>query len=374
MTGPPPDRADEPDADGPRHGGTPGGADDAGRAGGFCPYCGAGVLPGDLFCEQCGRELSSARCARCGPAPVDPDGYCERCGLKQPTGRDHAETTAGGAAGVSDRGLRHARNEDAMVLAAAGPAGGPARGGLTVGVVCDGVSSSPRADEASSAAASTGAAVLLEALGAGTGPEAATRAAAARAAAAVAALASSPDDAPACTYVSAVVGPGGVTVGWVGDSRAYWLRSGPPGPGSRDVPGSPDRSVPTRPVPPAGAAVPEDRLPLTGSALLTEDDTAAPGVLSAWLGADAGEVEARVRTFAPRDSGAVVVCSDGLWGYLREAAALAPFTAGTAPLEAARALVRHALAAGGRDNVTVLVIPFDPPPAPAGTHLRRRND
>jgi serine/threonine protein phosphatase PrpC len=120
------------------------------------------------------------------------------------------------------------------------------------------------------------------------------------------------------------------------------------------------------PVPPGGPAVPEDRLPLTGSALLTEDDTAAPGVLSAWLGADAGEVEARVRTFAPRDSGAVVVCSDGLWGYLRESSALVPFTAGATPLEAARALVRHALAAGGRDNVTVLVIPFDPPPAPPG--------
>ncbi|WP_449064063.1 PP2C family protein-serine/threonine phosphatase, partial [Planomonospora algeriensis] len=174
-------------------------------------------------------------------------------------------------------------------------------------------------------------------------------------------------------YVSVVVGPGGVTVGWVGDSRAYWLRAEPSASGARDAPGSPDRSVPTRPVPPAGPAVPEDRLPLTGSALLTEDDTAAPGLLSAWLGADAGEVTARVRTFAPQGSGVVVVCSDGLWGYLRQASALAPFTAGATPLGAARALVRHALAAGGRDNVTVLVIPFDPPAALAGTHRHRRH-
>ncbi|WP_344864424.1 PP2C family protein-serine/threonine phosphatase, partial [Planomonospora alba] len=321
--------------------------------------------------------------ARCGPAPVDPDGYCERCGLRQPTGRDHAETEAGGAAGVTDRGLRHARNEDAMAPVAlgaaagvaAGTAGGGARAPLScvVGVVCDGVSSSPRADEASAAAAGACAAVLPFELAAGADPETATRTAAARAAAAVAALGSGVHDAPACTYVSAVAGPGWVTVGWVGDSRAYWLPA-PPRPGEPLPPGAPpprdgrpaalpDRDPEaTAPVPPAGPAVPGHALPLTGAALLTEDDTAAPGVLSAWLGADAGEVAARVRTFAPRVPGVVVVCSDGLWGYLPRAGALAPFLAGSTPPEAARALVRHALDAGGRDNVTVLVIPAGPPP------------
>src|SRR5699024_3279869 len=50
-----------------------------------------------------------------------------------------------------------------------------------------------------------------------------------RAAEAVSATADSPGAAPACTYGSAVVSPnaGTVTVGWVGDSRAYWLSGGP---------------------------------------------------------------------------------------------------------------------------------------------------
>ncbi|GIN03069.1 PP2C family serine/threonine-protein phosphatase [Planomonospora venezuelensis] len=359
------------------------GADGTGGArravSGACPRCGSGVHPGELFCECCGQPLDAARCERCGPAPVDPEGYCERCGLRQPSEADHAETEAGGAAGVSDRGLRHSRNEDAMALVSAD--------GVTVGVVCDGVSSSPRPESASAAGAETGAAVLLAELRAGADPAAATRAAAVRAAAAVAGLGSSVDDAPACTYVSAVVGPETVTVGWTGDSRAYWLRAGSP-----PVPCD-DSATPTTPVAPtapagsgtpagpvsagpvsAGASastgpmVPPDPafrsapVPLRDSVLLTEDDVVAPSVLSAWLGADAGEAAPRVRVFAPQEPGVVLVCSDGLWGYLEDAGSLAPFTAPGTPLEAARALVRHALAAGGRDNITVLVIPFCPPP------------
>ncbi|MBG0829679.1 protein phosphatase 2C domain-containing protein [Planomonospora sp. ID67723] len=322
--------------------------------------------PGELFCECCGQPLRSAGCERCGPAPVDPEGYCERCGLKQPSETDHAETEAGGAAGVSDRGLRHSRNEDAMALVAAD--------GLVIGVVCDGVSSSPRPESASTAAAETGSAVLLAELRAGAGPAAATRAAAVRAAAVVAALGSSMDDAPACTYVSAVVGPETVTVGWTGDSRAYWLRAEPPPMPSDDsttptAPVAPSAPAPgtgptasTGPMPPPGSSC-AGPVPLHDSALLTEDDVAAPSVLSAWLGADAGEIAPHVRVFAPEEPGAVLVCSDGLWGYLEDAGDLAPFTARDSPLDAARALVRHALAAGGRDNITVLVIPFCPPPS-----------
>jgi serine/threonine protein phosphatase PrpC len=55
------------------------------------------------------------------------------------------ELDVGLAAGVTDRGLRHTRNEDAMALAATMSPDGPA----AVAVVCDGVSSAPRADEAS---------------------------------------------------------------------------------------------------------------------------------------------------------------------------------------------------------------------------------
>src|SRR2546429_7509589 len=69
--------------------------------------------------------------------------------ITNPSARDHAEVDLGPAAGVSDRGLRHHRNEDAMALAAEQAPDGPA----VVAVVCDGVSSSARPDGASPGAA-----------------------------------------------------------------------------------------------------------------------------------------------------------------------------------------------------------------------------
>src|SRR6266481_8303528 len=80
--------------------------------------------------------------------------------ITNPSSRDHAEVDLGPAAGVSDRGLRHHRNEDAMALAAEQAPDGPA----VVAVVCDGVSSSARPDEASLAAARAAAGVLLAAV------------------------------------------------------------------------------------------------------------------------------------------------------------------------------------------------------------------
>jgi serine/threonine protein phosphatase PrpC len=56
----------------------------------------------------------------------------------------------------------------------------------------------------------------------------------------------------------------------------------------------------------------------------------------------------------------VVVCTDGLWNYAESAEELAsavPADAGTHPLRCAQVLVRVALDRGGRDNVTVAVLP-----------------
>ena len=55
------------------------------------------------------------------------------------TDRDHMEEDLGQVAGVSDRGLRHSRNEDAMHFAVADTDAGP----VAVAIVCDGVSSAP---------------------------------------------------------------------------------------------------------------------------------------------------------------------------------------------------------------------------------------
>ncbi|MEV5412860.1 protein phosphatase 2C domain-containing protein [Thermopolyspora sp. NPDC052614] len=289
----------------------------------LCPVCSQPGLPGEKYCEECGTPLGAELCAVCGAGAVDPDGYCGRCGVRQPSGRDHIEIdhVAGATrvAGVSDRGLRHSRNEDAMALTHVGDDSAP----TIVGIVCDGVSTSPRPDEASQTAADIGAAVLAKQLREGIEPVAATGRAVQAAAQAVAGLAASEYEAPACTLVSAVVSAEHVTVGWVGDSRAYWL-AGP------------------------------------GSAALTRDDAGLGHVLTAWLGADAGEVTPHVQKFAPEGPGVVLVCSDGLWNYYPDATTLADAVpdAATDPLGAARTLVTMAIESGGRDNITVLVIPF----------------
>ncbi|GAA0219562.1 protein phosphatase 2C domain-containing protein [Actinomadura nitritigenes] len=409
-----------------------------------CPVCGEIVYPGYVFCENCGHKLgdpppadpgesgaapregatirqSSASLARrraagearpcpeCGGAAIDADGYCERCGLRQPAERDHVEIglpAAGGsagpdangsgplaAAGASDRGRRYSRNEDALALAA--------HAAGVVAVVSDGVGSSQRPDEASRAAADTAAAELAALLDAGHDPEEATRAAALKAAGAVAALAASPSEAPSCTYVSAVTRGAALTVGWVGDSRAYWLSAGPDGTAdteeTRPDATRPDGLGPDDTEPNTGDTEPStgDMAELGASRQLTEDDSwaaimvaqgalteaeaeAHPNahVITAWLGADAGEVRPHVATFRPTGPGTLLVCSDGLWNYFPAAADLAALLGGPGerpdpaadPLGAARTLVRHALDAGGRDNITVAVIPFPSPPVPARTH------
>src|ERR1700678_559422 len=83
--------------------------------------------------------------------------------INNPSPRDHTEVDLGPAAGVSDRGLRHHRNEDAMALTAEQSPNGP----MVAAVVCDGVSSSSRPDEASLAAVQAALPVLVAAVQAG---------------------------------------------------------------------------------------------------------------------------------------------------------------------------------------------------------------
>ena len=252
------------------------------------------------------------------------------------------------AAGVSDRGLRHGRNEDALVLRRLGSLENATT--RVLAVVCDGVSSSPRPDDAAVAAAQTGADVMVAALRAGKTPEAATREAVGAAGDAVTALANGSEtgSAPACTYVSALVAGDCVTLGWVGDSRVYWL------PGPQEALSSP-------------AQLTEDDSWLAqvlASGTLTSAEAAADGrahAITGWLGADATTTGPHVSVFRPGGPGVIVVCTDGLWNYLghpHELAATLPLNAAEAPLDAARHLVDVALESGGHDNVTVAVLPF----------------
>jgi serine/threonine protein phosphatase PrpC len=342
---------------------------------GTCPSCGAPVGARDSFCESCGTELTppmisagppgyEAECPVCSvdpqaaPSVIAADGYCESCGRKVPSGRDHSELDLGLVAGVTDRGLRHTRNEDAMALATADTPSGP----VAIAVVCDGVSTSPRPDDASLAAAQASVRTLLTSVRRGEDPVDASLAAVYSAHHALAMI-GSPGAAPSATYVSAVIGRHAVTVCWLGDSRAYWLSTGP------------------------------DAIRLSTDDSLAEDlvargemgeveALASPQahVITRWLGADLAEPEPHVVRFEPPRPGVVLVCSDGLWNYRPEAAGLAELALPAAfadPLGTSAELVKFALDAGGMDNITVVLVPFplapfpEEPPHPKTVPVRR---
>ncbi|MFO7192211.1 MULTISPECIES: PP2C family serine/threonine-protein phosphatase [Thermocrispum] len=326
-----------------------------------CPGCSSPVGWHDRFCEVCGRNLLVHRTPVGGPDPsaaaqacvscdfdrIDAEGFCLRCGRAQPRGRDRVIYDLDGVvAGVSDRGRRRTRNEDALALGFLGRRDDPS---CVVAVVCDGVAFSSRATEASQAAADTAVDILLSAMSGAAEPVAATRAAAAAASAAVNRLADDPgeltDGPPATTYVSAVVTENEVTVGWLGDSRAYWLATGPRSTRSRCL--TVDHTRANELVASGVNAVD------AGSA---EDATA----LARWLGADAEDPQPQIQRFRPHGPGTVLLCTDGLWGYLSGPPVLAAHLpiGGRDPLGAAMGLTDAANERGGRDNITVAAIPF----------------
>jgi len=269
-----------------------------------------------------------------------------------PPSRDHTEVDLGTAAGVSDRGLRHSRNEDAMSLASQQT---PDRL-VVVAVVCDGVSSSPRPDEASRVAADAALPVLVAAVQAGGDLDEASRAAVQAGRESVAGLGEPANERSATTFISAVAEPGDVTLCWLGDSRAYWLAQ----PASESVQLTRDDSV-------AGGMI--------EAGLASEEAAMASPhahVLTRWLGAEAADLagdparEPHVEQYSPPGTGTLLVCSDGLWNYLPEAADLAGLALPKAqndPLGAALDMVQFAIDAGGADNITVVLIPY---PAPGG--------
>ncbi|MGW0677865.1 protein phosphatase 2C domain-containing protein [Streptomyces sp. NPDC002767] len=311
----------------------------------------------DLGTPPAGTKL----CVACRSGHVDSDGYCENCGHAQPRERDHMEQELTAVAAVSDRGLRHHRNEDAFALSSTAlPDGSPA----VVAIVCDGVSSATRPDEASLAASRAAAEALLAALPLGTHPQQAMHEAIVAAAEAVNSLAEAPpahdehaphQNAPACTLVGAVVTPTLLIVGWVGDSRAYWVPV--------------DRSSPP-------ARLTEDdswAAQMVAAGLMSEAQAYADErahAITGWLGADAYELEPHTASFKPDRPGVVVVCTDGLWNYAEaaeEMAEVVPLDAAERPLHSAQVMVGHALDGGGHDNVTVAVVPFPAPSQGAGS-------
>jgi PPM family protein phosphatase len=293
------------------------------QAGVSCPSCGAPLHAGDRFCERCGARLEDE------PQPG--------------AAATRIELDLAVAAAVSDQGLVHHRNEDSFHLEVAGDRA------VTV-VVCDGISSASAGNVAARNAAKAAGGMLAEAV---SDPDKdASQAIVEAIQAAVEAVIQVEWTTrvkrvdPSCTLVSAVCRGSDITVGWVGDSRAYWF----------------DR---------------EDALQLTvddsfaeegiAKGLLTPEQAAKSPFLHSithWVGPDAPERPPRTVSLRPERPGRLVLCTDGLWNYAPSADELARLIAalpeGAAPAAVARALADTANERGGHDNITVAVVDIDP--------------
>ena len=295
-----------------------------------CPKCTVASPDENLFCEECGQplqELEPVPGCVCG-APLteaDEDGFCGRCGRRvrpRATDRMEAELSRDLAA-VSDRGIRHDRNEDRFAIRRFD--------NRTLLTVCDGVSASRESELASSLAVET----IAESIAAGAALEQAMR----DAAEAVAKLGPPGNgDAPSTTAVAALVEGDIVTLAWVGDSRAYWIDDA----GAHQL--TNDHSWMNQTV--------------AAGEMTMEQAAASPRAhaITKWFGADAeDDGTAETTTFEIPGPGLLLLCTDGLWNY-------SPALAATdeSSLELCRNLVDFANRSGGRDNITVAALRLPP--------------
>jgi serine/threonine protein phosphatase PrpC len=293
------------------------------QTGPFCPACGAPLQTGDRFCERCGAQVD-----------------------RQEHEISRVELDLTIAAVVSDQGLVHRRNEDSFRLEVSDQRD-------VAAVVCDGISSASAGNVAAHDAAQAAGTVLSAAMAdAARDASAATVEAVQAAQAAVERVqwttrVKRVD--PSCTLVSALCRDDEIVIGWVGDSRAYW------------VDGDRTRQLTV-----------DDSFAEEGVAqgLLTPEQAANSPFLHSitnWVGPDAPARPPHLTVLRPEGPGRLVLCTDGLWNYAPTSDELGGLVeampAGSTPAAVAHSLVDMAIARGGHDNVTVAVIDIDPSPA-----------
>ena len=311
----------------------------------LCANCNLEMPADDAFCEECGARLEGGAepaavalppCVRCGApaAAADEEGFCGECGFRREQPREHSETIVNERfAGVTDQGKRHANNEDSLAIAE--------HEGKQFLLVCDGVSSSQAASSASAAAVDAAMKVLQ-----GGG---AIREAFSEACKMVAKLpySTGEGDPPSTTFVGAVVDGRNATIAWAGDSRAYWICAN----GSKQL------------------TVDDSWLnDVVAEGSMTHDEalkSSKAHAITKWLGADAVEPEPGIVEFEipEAESGALLLCSDGLWNYCEAPEGLREMMPEGDAIEVARHYVDFANAQGGRDNISAAVFMFQAPVA-----------
>jgi serine/threonine protein phosphatase PrpC len=250
---------------------------------------------------------------------------------------------------LCDPGLWRPYNQDATAIAHGLSAAGEP---FTVLVVCDGVSSSSFSQMASSIAARSAREALAHFARSPDLKHETTAAAVAQAiraahlAICAAHVADPVSDLPGTTIAASLIYRRRLTVGWVGDSRCYWLT-------------------------PRGAELLTHDHSWVNEAIArgeVKDATEVQGALAHTITRCLGplevgdmpiEVEPDVRSRDLSGPGLVLLCSDGLWNYASDPEEIARVMR-VAPDETnavgmARLFINYALARGGQDNVSVAI-------------------
>lgn len=336
----------------------------------LCPACVAEMPDEDLFCENCGLKLGepALQTAGCPCGELDEDGYCLSCGRRvrgtasppsetprasDPT--DHMEQAPSPRFGaVSDRGRKHAKNEDRFGIFEAGS--------NRALVVCDGVSTSRTAELASCAVSEGVLESLADDLRAANvaDPAAAIRRAIIAGAARLTASEhkKTEDNPPSTTVVAALFTGVEATIGWLGDSRAYWIEFG------IDLTGPASARTLTRDHSWLNDVV--------GAHELTPEQAAKSPqahAITRWIGSDAGEeleIDIVRHSIPASANGILLLCTDGLWNYFPTPEAMAGIVQDASRNDAealaiARQLVELANRRGGHDNITAAVLRFGAP-------------
>lgn len=317
-----------------------------------CSTCGESCPDDANWCEACGADLDAVAqppknpCVSCDAAAVEitDDGWCQICGTKQPAPEDHVVADHGWFAIVSDRGRVHRTNEDAGAVAA-----------RTTGVamvVCDGVSSTDEAQHASQNAARTIIDIVEHAKPTGI-DQAIVQAANDAQVEILSVTARSSGEPPSCTMVTVVADIVGtqadIRLGWLGDSRAYWIADG----------------VATQLTHDHSWATEQADLGELDQATIDADKRASS--ITRWLGADSHDVTPEMKALHVELPGTLLVCSDGLWNYAQTEQELHDLVVAgdpdELPLDRAERLVAFANEQGGHDNITVAIAHLKPQPA-----------
>ncbi len=300
-----------------------------------CRVCSSPVFDDELFCESCGARVAGEQAA----APT----------TRRPA--DRQDHDLGVIAAVTDRGHHRPRNEDAVAIAAVND--------RFVAVVCDGVASTANSHLAARAAADAVLAVLEPSLHLAQWPATAALQQLMNEAfvAAQAAVTLVPDYephghalAPSTTLVAALASAEHVVVGNVGDSRAYWLSSAPSNGNNSSVITVDDSWA-------------QDQIAEGVDPDVAYADPEAH-TITRWIGGDAESVVPGFSAFEVSEPGLLVLCTDGLWNYFEDVERLGDLMprAPSTPLDIARQFADAALDAGGRDNITVAVLPLGASP------------